>query len=140
MTHTPDITEEAEKFAPPPYDRPGDVFGYLTPGNVHTVLDVEYARVTGYRPLRLDLRVPQTSGPVPVVAYIHGGAFMMGSRRGGPTDWVSPPIWDAVLKAGIAIATIEYRLSGEAKFPACLNDVKAAIRWLRANAVHNPDT
>jgi len=120
-----------EEFRPPAFDKSEDVFGYTPPDGVRALRDIEYARVVGYRPLRLDLYVPKATGRVPVVAYIHGGAFMMGSRRGGHTDWVSGPIWDALLDDGIAVATIEYRLSSEALFPACLHDVKAAVRWLR---------
>jgi acetyl esterase/lipase len=90
--------------------------------------DIEFGSVPGYRPLRLDLRVPAGPGPVPVVVFLHGGGFSFGSRLRGP---VSEAIWRALLDRGIAVASAEYRLSGEAIFPACLHDVKAAVRWLR---------
>lgn len=91
--------------------------------------DVEYARVMGYRPLRMDLVLPATaSGPVPVVVWIHGGAWLFGSRLHGA---VTEPACRALVDRGLAVALVEYRLSGEARFPACLHDVKAAVRWLR---------
>ena len=91
--------------------------------------DVEFAMPTGYRPLRLDLTVPPVGAPVPVVLFIHGGAFMFGSRRSHP---LLPPIREALLDRGIAVAAVEYRLSGEARFPALVHDVHAAVRWLRS--------
>ena len=56
--------------------------------------DIEFAMPTGYRPLRLDLTVPPVGAPVPVVLFIHGGAFMFGSRRSHP---LLPPIRKALL-------------------------------------------
>jgi acetyl esterase/lipase len=91
--------------------------------------DVEYARVMGYRPLRMDLVLPATaSSPVPVVVWIHGGAWLFGSRLHGA---VTEPACRALMDRGIAVALVEYRFSGEARFPACLHDIKAAVRWLR---------
>lgn len=99
--------------------------------------DVAYAVQIGFRPLRLDVYVPErgfpskVEGRPPAVVYIHGGAFLFGSRH---RDAVSGPVWDDLLAAGFAIAAIEYRLSGEAVFPADLHDVTAAIRWVRRYA------
>jgi acetyl esterase/lipase len=77
----------------------------------------------------MDLVLPATaSGPVPVVVWIHGGAWLFGSRLRGA---VTEPACRALLDRGLAVALVEYRLSGEAHFPACLHDVKAAVRWLR---------
>jgi acetyl esterase/lipase len=91
--------------------------------------DVEFGTSIGFRPVRMDIMIPAAAAlPVPVVIYIHGGAFRFGSRRHGP---VSGPIWQSLLQRGMAVAAVEYRLSGEAPFPACLHDVKAAVRWLR---------
>jgi acetyl esterase/lipase len=99
----------------------------LTGGPRHG--DVEYARVMGYRPLRMDLVLPATtSGPVPVVVWLHGGAWMFGSRLDGPNTETA---CRALLQRGVAVALVEFRLSGEARFPACLHDAKAAVRWLR---------
>jgi acetyl esterase/lipase len=93
-----------------------------------TYRDIEIASPIGFRPLRMDLQIPITNGQVPVVLYIHGGAFMFGSRLRGA---VSEPIRTSLLRRGLAAASVEYRLSGEARFPACLHDVTAAVRWLR---------
>lgn len=94
---------------------------------------VTYAEIQGYRPLLLDLHVPAGADatlPVPVVVCLHGGAFWAGDRRHMATDTV----FDTLVAAGIAAAAVDYRLSAEAKFPAQLDDVRAAIRYLRANA------
>src|SRR5215813_7140028 len=90
-----------------------------------TLKDIEYARV-GNKQLLLDLYLPEGAGPFPVVVWIHGGSWLSGDKAGGP----------AIRQAsrGYAVASINYRLSYEAKFPAQLEDCKAAVRWLRANA------
>ncbi|MEY9934640.1 acetyl esterase/lipase [Catenulispora sp. GP43] len=96
-----------------------------------------YAEIQGFRPLLLDLHLPATASarsPVPVVVWMHGGAFWSGDRRYLPADLAPNAVFDALAAAGIAAATIDYRLSGEAAFPAQLHDVRAAIRYLRANA------
>lgn len=76
----------------------------------------------------LDLWVPAASGPVPLVVYVHGGAWQAGDR----TEVRSKRA--ALLEAGFAVASVDYRLSGEAQWPAQIQDVKAAVRYLRANA------
>ncbi|MBN1260785.1 MAG: alpha/beta hydrolase [Anaerolineae bacterium] len=79
---------------------------------------------------KLDLYWPaEGEGPFPVIISIHGGAFMIGDKR----DIQLTPML-AGLKRGFAVASINYRMSGEAIFPALVHDVKAAIRWVRANA------
>ncbi len=89
--------------------------------------EVEYAKV-GERKLLLDLYQPESASETlnPLVVWIHGGAWRSGSKENVPvTHW---------LKEGFAIASVDYRLSPEAKFPAQIHDIKAAIRFLRANA------
>ena len=78
----------------------------------------------------LDLYLPEDTGdgPVPVVVLIHGGAFKMGDAS------MEAAHAAALVDEGIAAASVNYRLSGEAPFPAGAQDVKAAVRWLRANA------
>lgn len=96
-----------------------------------------YAEIQGFRPLLLDLHVPagaSAQSPVPLVVWMHGGAFWSGDRRYLPSDLAPNAVFDALVAAGIAAATIDYRLSGEAKYPAQLQDVRAAIRYLRSNA------
>ena len=85
----------------------------------------------------LDLYLPEGNGPFPVVINIHPGGFFSGDKAMVPGN-----PGKALLKAGYAIASINYRLSGEAKFPAAVQDAKAAVRFLRANAAKyklNPD-
>ena len=72
---------------------------------------------------------PQGNGPFPVILSIHGGAFMGGDKR---DVQVAPML--AGLDRGYAVVSINYRMSGEALFPALVHDVKAAIRWMRAKA------
>jgi len=126
-TEAPD--SEPPEF-PPTHETPRDLREPIVDAQgTRTYTDVEFAAVVGYRPLRMDLMIPASDGPVPVVVYIHGGAFRFGSRH---RNRVGGPVWDSLLSQGIAVAAVEYRLSGEAAFPACVRDVKAAVRWLRA--------
>jgi len=77
----------------------------------------------------LDLWIPETGeAPYPLVVFVHGGAFMMGDKSMDIAHIAD------VLEAGYAAAGVNYRLSGEALFPAAVQDVKAAVRFLRANA------
>jgi acetyl esterase/lipase len=98
---------------------------------------VPYAALPGFRPLELDLWLPPESpDPAPAVLFLHGGGWRMGSRHlAGPAfaDAVPTP-FEQVAHAGIAVASADYRLSGEAQWPAQLHDAKAAVRWLRARA------
>ena len=98
--------------------------------------DIEYAR-TPEEPLLLDLYRPEmsTMQPKPLVVWIHGGAWRAGSKT-NPGEAVR------FVDEGYVVASIGYRLSRTARFPAQAHDVKAAIRWLRANAQRyeiNPD-
>jgi acetyl esterase/lipase len=102
--------------------------------------DLSYVRDGGPRQ-QLDLYVPTPPVPrvwekplatgavsrrFPVIVWIHGGAWIIGRKEDTvPLEW---------LALGYAIASVDYRLSGDAIFPAQLQDVKAAIRWLRAHA------
>jgi len=79
---------------------------------------------------KLDLYLPEGSGPFPLVVSVHGGAFMMGDKG----DAFAVEGFDQLLEAGYALASLNYRLSGEAIAPAQIQDIKAAVRWLRAHA------
>ncbi|MEU1042959.1 alpha/beta hydrolase fold domain-containing protein [Streptomyces sp. NPDC005551] len=98
----------------------------LLRGAVHTVRE-------GTRPLELDLWLPEeATGPVPVVVFVHGGAWRTGLRDDvGPRfrDWVPGP-FARLVRAGYAVACPDYRLSGEAVHPAQLDDITSALRWL----------
>lgn len=98
-----------------------------TPITTRSWSNVAYARTSAAQVLDLTLP-PSGDGPFPVVIYIHGGAFSGGSKSQGA------PARAFLVSAGYAVASIDYRLSGEAKFPAQIYDVKAAIRFLKANA------
>lgn len=79
--------------------------------------------------LLLDLYRPAAAGAdVPVVVWLHGGGWFTGDRT------LAPDLARHVAATGTAVASIEYRLSGQALFPAQLHDVRAAIRFLRASA------
>jgi acetyl esterase/lipase len=98
---------------------------------------VEYGSVEGFRPLQLDLYLPEpTSGLSPAIVYFHGGGWAVGTRRrfGRAFKQWSPSAMARLAAAGFVVITVDYRLSGEARFPAQIDDAKAAVRWLRANA------
>ncbi|MBL9117012.1 MAG: alpha/beta hydrolase [Verrucomicrobiaceae bacterium] len=77
---------------------------------------------------RLDIASFKKGRPRPLLVWIHGGAFMGGDKA------ENHAIWADLMKSGYAVATINYRLSGDAKWPAQITDCKAAIRFLRAHA------
>ena len=80
----------------------------------------------GHERQKLDLFLPPTGSRWPLVVAIHGGAFRMGSKECEPAG--------AFVARGFAVAAINYRLSQHAVFPAQIEDARAAVRWLRANA------
>jgi len=92
---------------------------------------VTYATTFGYRPRVLDVHVPPGDEAVPAVVWIHGGGWMDGDRRYPPPTVSAELLFGSILKAGLAVVTIDYRHSLEAPFPAQLHDVKAAIRYVR---------
>jgi len=94
---------------------------------ITTNLNVAYANVSASQ--KLDLYIPSsTNGLLPLIIRIHGGAFSGGDKS---SEASSVP---ALTARGYAVASLNYRLSGEALFPAGAQDVKAAVRFLRANA------
>jgi acetyl esterase/lipase len=104
-------------------------------GGVVGLADVTYATPAGVRPLTLDLYLPparETSAPA--IIYVHGGGWMGGhSRQGGAFEnW--PQVLASFAARGYVVASINYRLSGEAISPAAAQDVASAVRWLRSNA------
>jgi acetyl esterase/lipase len=89
------------------------------------VRDVEFARL-GEASLRLDLYLPQAKVAHGLIVWVHGGAWRAGSR--GSVDLAD------MTSRGWAVASVDYRLTPVAKFPAQVHDIKAAIRYLRAHA------
>lgn len=102
--------------------------GGVARSTVETKTGVAYATTSPSQTLDLYLPASDGSKPVPIVVLIHGGAFKMGSSA------MESGHAQALVAQGIAAASVNYRLSGEAQFPAGAQDVKAAVRWLRANA------
>lgn len=103
--------------------------------DVESFPDLVYNTPPGFRPLRLDLyRQSATNTPRPAVVYVHGGGWQSGHTRhsGAFENW--PAVLASLARRGYVVASVEYRLSGEAKFPAAIHDVKNAIKWLRSNA------
>lgn len=98
--------------------------------------DVTYSIISGFRPLTLDLYLPasKAEGGWPAIVYVHGGGWMSGHTRhsGAFENW--PEVLASIASRGYVVASVNYRLSAEASFPAAAHDVKAAVRWLRANA------
>ena len=92
------------------------------------ILDIPYASLSPAQ--ELDIYLPdEDHGPFPVILSIHGGAFMGCDK----SDAQVMPMLEG-LKRGYAVVAVNYRLSWEALFPALVHDVKAAVRWVRANA------
>jgi acetyl esterase/lipase len=124
-------------FTPPPaHDAPLPP-PLETARGTHLLTGIPYADLPGMRPLELDVWLPpQSPDPAPAVLFLHGGGWRAGSRHlAGPAfRGVLPSPFEQVARAGIAVASADYRLSGEATWPAQLHDVKAAVRWLRARA------
>ena len=118
-----------EKLTPPPH------YGIAEqPPMVDTsfikrrFLDIPYASLSPSQ--KLDIYLPdEGSGPFPVIVAIHGGAFMGCDKA----DMQVLPMLTG-LKRGYAVVSINYRLSWQARFPALVQDAKAAVRWIRANA------
>ncbi|MDE2435767.1 MAG: alpha/beta hydrolase [Sphingomonadales bacterium] len=106
----------------------------LFPKGVKAYRDVAYQQLPGFIPQVVDIYIPATKGPHPLVLYIHGGGWVGGHTRhsGALADF--PSVLAALAAEGFTVASLEYRLSGEAKFPAQLQDAKAALRFLGANA------
>ena len=99
------------------------------PPNVDIQKNLVYSTI-GERQMHLDLYLPKnpSATPMPAVIYIHGGGWVNGNK----TAFQRQAAYMAT--KGYAGACIEYRLSGEAKWPAAIDDSKAAVRWVRENA------
>lgn len=102
------------------------------PADVRALTDLAYLR-RGERELALDLYLPRqpTARPRPAIVLVHGGGWRSGERSN------LAPLAIALARRGVAAAVVSYRLSGEARYPAAIHDVKAALRWLRQHAVEH---
>ncbi len=92
---------------------------------IRVLPDVEYASIDDHR-LLLDLYLPDRVEGAPLLVWVHGGAWRAGSKSRMPLE--------ALAEEGWAIASVDYRLTPVARFPAQVHDIKAAVRFLRAKA------
>jgi acetyl esterase/lipase len=100
-----------------------------------TLTDVVYATIPYFRPLHLDLyRQAGESAPRPLIVFAHGGGWAHANPRAGAAFVDFPAVLANLAERGYVVASIEYRFSGEAPFPAQLEDLQSAIRFLRGNA------
>lgn len=104
------------------------------PGGV-VMTEMVYSNLPGFRPLTLDLYLPPGKGfPRPGLVFVHGGGWNSGDSRHAGTFGDFPGQLATIAARGLVVASVNYRLSGEAVFPAALQDVKTAISWLRGHA------
>ena len=112
-------------------NEPGARFDIALPDSISLIENIPYADTDHHRQ-QVDVLIPvdRTEGErLPVIAYIHGGAWSIGSRM-----MARPQVAPHVASGRYAAVAIGYRLSGEARYPAQIHDVKAGIRWIRAHA------
>jgi acetyl esterase/lipase len=107
------------------------------PGGVQSFRDVIFAQPVGFRSLTLDLYLPPGGlAKRPVVVFIHGGAWRSKTARDGGAFRDFPSVLASVAARNYVVASVNYRFSVEAKFPAAVEDVASAIRWLRLHAAN----
>lgn len=120
------IAQPQQSVRPP---RPGARRAASLPEGTKAVRDIAYV-TNGHERQKLDLFIPAgATNPLPLIVWIHGGAWKAGSKDQCPAL--------RYLERGYAVASINYRLSQDAIFPAQIEDCKAAVRWLRAHAKEN---
>ena len=107
------------------HDTPDNASSAARASHIEAIRNIIYAQ-TPQRPLMLDLFIPRNVTRPPLVVSIHGGGWRSQDRTHCRVPWLP--------QHGIALATIDYRLSHEATFPAQIHDCKAAVRFLRAQA------
>jgi len=104
----------------------------ILPAGVVAIRDLVYLTLEntpyGTRNLHLDIFRPEKSGKYPVLLMIHGGGWSSGNKT------MEIPMAQQIAAAGYITIPVEYRLTPEAKYPAAVLDIKAAVRWVRANA------
>ncbi|HET8548374.1 MAG TPA: alpha/beta hydrolase [Bryobacteraceae bacterium] len=107
---------------------PAMTFFFVLTAAAGELRDVEFARPDGIA-LTLDGWIPETTRSQAAVVLVHGGGWEAGDKRTYIGPW-----FETLAQAGIAWITINYRLSGQAKHPAAVEDIEAAVRWVRVNA------
>ena len=122
----PTVAFAAEDAPPEPAAPPAKPPAAL-PAGIKVIRDVEYAKVNDLS-LTMDIYLPsEPAGPMPAVVYFHGGGWRRGTKNN-----CQPAI--PLAAKGYVVASINYRLSQQAIFPAAIEDCKGAVRFLRANA------
>ncbi len=110
--------KKAEKKAAPP----------KLPAGIKKLSDLTFKQA-GNTPLKLDLYLPEKpAGKLPIVVWVHGGGWNKGSKDRCPAVWM--------VTNGFAVASVQYRLSTEAHWPAQIKDCRDAVRWLREQATN----
>ena len=125
----PSCRTDAAADAPKTYPLQSIAF----PGGV-TMTQMVYRTLPGFRPLTVDVyQTNEKSFPRSGLIFVHGGNWVGGDPRHNGTfgDW--PGLLASLAARGYVVASVDYRLSGEAHFPAALQDVKSAISWLRGH-------
>jgi acetyl esterase/lipase len=117
-----------ESQQPPPQPKRSPAPPPRLPEGAQVLRDVAYVP-DGHERQKLDLYVPKDAKDAPLIVWVHGGGWQNGSKDRCPAL--------PYLDEGYAVASVNYRLSHHAVFPAQLEDFKAAIRWLRANAARH---
>ncbi|MEO8261382.1 MAG: alpha/beta hydrolase [Pseudolysinimonas sp.] len=106
----------------------------MTPA-ARVLRDVVFAEHPGFRPVSLDLHLPASEGPHLVVLQLHGGGWRVGTRAVFTPLVSEARSFGRITAAGLAVVAADYRLSGEATFPAQVDDVERALDWI---AEHGP--
>jgi acetyl esterase/lipase len=88
--------------------------------------DIQYATAASGEPLRLDLYLPESGAGAPLIVWIHGGAWENGNKSAMPLE--------PVIERGFAVASLDFSPASKAPFPGQVHEIKAAIRFLRAQA------
>lgn len=98
---------------------------------------IPFAEKEGFRFLEVDVHRPaEADGPRPLLHYVHGGGWRVSSRQRAPREtrgWATD-LFTRMVEAGFVVAASDYRFSGEAPYPAAVEDTADAVTWLRANA------
>ncbi|MGD0784475.1 MAG: alpha/beta hydrolase [Sedimentisphaerales bacterium] len=92
--------------------------------------DIEYGKA-GDETLLLDVNSPNGNGPFPIAIIVHGGGWTRGDKQGDEGEKV---LFAPLVDANFVVVSINYRLAPKNKWPACYDDVKTAIRWVKSNA------
>lgn len=116
-----------QKFIEIPSDAPKSKAEAKVPEGVIAHENLVYGKGNG-RDLKLDLYLPEGEGPFPAVLTVHGGGWTGGAKEAFRS------MAQQLAARGFVAATVEYRLATESPFPGAVEDCKAAVRWMRANA------